>query len=145
MFVVVNRDGAVFYGAGTEPAVFDHWQTADTVAAYFEKGYGPLYVEAHVPQPRWAEDPNLNGCENHDAPGACDEECVALVQQMAADWDDTPYDPTGCSYRPPTRPEERPMLAPVKRVVYVDVHAHDCQCTDPVHDVVPWAPSVVPA
>lgn len=38
-------------------------------------------------------------CEGHEAPGACDVECLALAEQM-----DPPHtcveDPTGCSYVP---------------------------------------------
>lgn len=44
MYAVVNEEGAVFYGEGTKPALFNDQGDAKAVAAWFDDAYGPLSV-----------------------------------------------------------------------------------------------------
>jgi len=70
-----------------------------------------------------------DSCENHDEPGACTDECVALVQMMSSGYSEgVDYDPTGCSY-PPPMPELVFGLDTHRRMVVAHYeHPVGCQC-----------------
>lgn len=68
-------------------------------------------------------EPHLTACEAHDAPGACDADCLALAQAMAHDdLGGVTEDPTGCTYRPEDYAVPAETLALVNHtVVWVPV------------------------
>jgi hypothetical protein len=68
------------------------------------------------------------GCEAHEAPGACTEECLTIAYATMGYSESVPFDPTGCSY-PPPMPEYGPVLDPESRgIMWAYTHPEDCQC-----------------
>ena len=100
------------------------WETTPEQDAAIEAARVRLTAE-RTPAPPFA-------CETHDAPGSCTRECASLVNMMSGgDYDDRPYDPTGCS-NPPPRPSERAVFVPeTAATVWVTEHPEDCTCGKP--------------
>lgn len=101
------------------------WETTPEQEAAIEAARARLTAE-RTPAPRFS-------CEEHDAPGSCTERCVADQNIMMADgyYDDTPYDPTGCSNPRPVPRDVAVFDAEAVASVVVTVHPEDCDCGKP--------------
>lgn len=101
------------------------WETTPEQDAAIEAAKARLTAE-RVPAPPFS-------CETHEAPGSCTERCVSEVNMMVADayYDDTPYDPTGCSNPKPMPREVAVLDADDRACVVVTEHPEDCQCGKP--------------
>lgn len=130
-----NRDAAALIKTGAQ-------QRATITAPEYLKPSTGWNTEGDVVtlDPHYT-DPTRNACEHDHPAGQCTTDCAALVAAMSDSGpSDFGYDPTGTMGGAPRPDTVVRFDDDLRRVVFVLDHPSDCQCSDPIHDVMALRP-----